>query len=76
MLKYVESRGELDEYALGYAFKANNDIAGIGDSRLEGNVIAFISGENNYQNRTLEFVDRAYRIRKVALNRIKNKKYN
>ena len=67
LCRYVESRGGLDEYSLGYAFEANIDMAGFRDSQLEGNVIAFISGEN-YYNRTLELVDRARRIRKVALS--------
>ena len=46
--------------------KANRDIDGIRDSRIEGELIAFISGEN-YYNRTLEFVGKACRIRKAAL---------
>ena len=66
LFSYVELRSEVEEDLLDYAIKANRDIDGIRDSRIEGELIAFISGEN-YYNRTLEFVGKACRIRKAAL---------
>ena len=59
-------RGEIEKDLLDYAIKANSEADEIRDSRIEGELIAFISGEN-YYNRTLEFVARACRIRKSVL---------
>ena len=63
MFVYVELRREIEENILDYAIKANRDIGGIRDSRIEGELIEFISGEN-YNNRTLEYVAKACRIRR------------